>query len=135
MADLNRVELEHSDESDATAEIRMQAGPAVRKLRPGDDLNYAFVVYNARVDKASAAPRLTVQLSMFRDGKQVHAGPVNQLLLKPQPDWRRINVSGSLRLAANAEPGEYMIRLLITDTMAGKKYAAAIQWADFEIIK
>jgi len=107
----------------------------VRKLRPGDDLNYAFVAYNAKVDKASASPRLTMQLRMFREGKEVHAGPVSPLQLKPQPDWQRINVAGSLRLAANAQPGEYMIMVLVTDPLAKEKYGSATQWADFEIIK
>lgn len=90
--------------------------------------------HNAKVDKASASPRLSMQLRMFRDGRQVYAGAVTQLRLKPQPDWQRINVAGSLRLAANAQPGEYMIQLLITDTLAKEKYSASTQWADFEVI-
>ena len=76
-----------------------------------------------------------MQLRMFRDAQQIYAGAVAPLLLKPQPDWQRINVAGSLRLAANVQPGEYMIQLMITDTLAKEKYGAATQWADFEIIK
>lgn len=134
LSDLNRVQSEHSADSEAAGEARTEAGPAVRRLRPGDDLSYAFVVYNAKVEKALSSPRLSMQVRMFREGRQVYAGAVEPLRLNPQPDWQRINVTGSLRLAANAQPGVYMIQLLITDTLANEKYAAATQWADFEII-
>jgi hypothetical protein len=44
-------------------------------------------------------------------------------------------VAGSLRLAANVQPGEYMIRILISDALAKEKHRAVAQWADFEVAR
>ena len=118
----------------APRELPVEAGPSVRRLRPGDDLNYSFVVFNARVDKATAAPRLMTQVRLFRNGKPVYAGDATELRLKTQQNWQRITVAGSLRLASNARPGEYLIQLQITDTLTKEKHGTAVQWADFEII-
>ena len=135
LADLNRDQPGHSGESQTADQVRSEAGPAVRRMRPGDDINYAFVIYNAKVEKASGSPRLTMQLRMFRDGNQVFAGPVTQLQLNPQADWRRINVSGSVRLTPNVQPGEYVLQILIADTLSKGKHGTATQWSDFEIVK
>jgi VWFA-related protein len=134
LVDLNRYQPGRSGDSQTTDEIRIEAGPAVRKLRSGNDLNYAFVVYNAKVEKASGAPRLSMQVRMFRGGNRIYSGPVTQLQLKPQSDWQRINVTGSLRLAATVQPGEYIIQILITDALAKGKNATAAQWSDFEVV-
>jgi VWFA-related protein len=135
LADLNRDQPGHSGESQTADQVRSEAGPAVRRMRPGDDINYAFVIYNAKVEKASGSPRLTMRLRMFRDGNQVFAGPVTQLQLNPQGDWRRINVSGSVRLTPNVQPGEYVLQILIADTLSKGKHGTATQWSDFEIVK
>ena len=134
LSDLNRIQSEQSSGSGADEKIRTEAGPAVRRLRPGDELNYAFVVYNANVDKA-AGPRLLMQVSLLRDGKPVYVGEAAPLSLKAQPEWKRINIAGSLKLTANAIPGEYIVHILLTDTLAKGKHRTATQWADFEIVK
>lgn len=116
-------------------EVRAEAGPAVRRLRPGDDLNYAFVVYNAKVDKGSSAPRLLMQARLFRDGKLVYEGEAAPMRLSPQSDWKRVSVVGSMKLAKTAQPGDYILQVVITDTLAKEKYRTIGQWMDFEIEK
>ncbi|HXI92379.1 MAG TPA: VWA domain-containing protein [Blastocatellia bacterium] len=133
-ADLNPVPSEHSSGSDTDEQIRTEAGPSVRRLRPGAELNYAFAVYNAKLDKA-ATPRLFMQLRLLRDGKPVYVGEAVPLSLKAQPEWKRINIAGSLKLTANATPGEYVFHISLTDTLAKEKHRTATQWADFEIVK
>jgi hypothetical protein len=133
-ADLNLVPSEHSSGSDTDEQIRTEAGPSVRRLRPGAELNYAFAVYNAKLDKA-AAPRLFMQVRLLRDGKPVYAGEAVPLSLKAQPEWKRINIAGSLKLTANATPGEYVFHISLTDALAKEKHRTATQWADFEIVK
>jgi VWFA-related protein len=132
--DLNLVPSEHSSASDTDEQIRTEAGPSVRRLRPGAELNYAFAVYNAKLDKA-AAPRLFMQVRLLRDGKPVYTGEAAPVKLKAQPEWKRINIAGSLKLTPNATPGEYVFHLLLTDTLAKEKQRTATQWADFEIVK
>ena len=134
LSDLNRIQSEQSSDSGADEKIRTEAGPAVRRLRPGDELNYAFVVYNAKVDKA-AGPRLLMQVTLLCDGKPVYVGEAAPLSLKAQPEWKRINIAGSLKLTANAIPGEYIVHILLTDTLAKGKHRTATQWTDFEIVK
>jgi VWFA-related protein len=126
---------EYSSHSKSDNEARLEAGPAVRKLRPGDDLNYAFVVYNATVDKATNAPRLLMQARLFRDGKLVYDGAAAPLQLNSQTDWKRISVVGSMRLAKGAQSGEHMLQVIITDQVAKEKYRTITQWTDFEIEK
>jgi VWFA-related protein len=136
LADLNRrVQAEHSDDSEAAGEIRAAAGPAVRRLRPGDDLNYAFGVYNAIVDKETKSPRLLMQARLFRDGKLVYEGEAVPLRLNSQPDWKRISVVGGLKLAKTAQPGEHILQVVITDLLAKEKYRTVTQWTDFEVVK
>ena len=133
-ADLNGL---RSGESDGTEsdEGLAEAGPAIRRLRRGGDLNYEFVVYNAKVDKASGAPKLSIQIHLLRDRRQVYEGEVTPLRLSSQKDWKRIHVAGSLKLAANVQPGEYIVRILISDALAKEKHRAVAQWADFEVVK
>lgn len=134
-ADLNRIQTGLPDDSEAVSEIRAAAGLAVRKLRPGDDMNFAFVIYNARVDKATSPPQLTMQARLFRDGKLVYEGEVAPLRLSPQKDWKRINVAGSMALGKTARPGDHILQIVITDTLAKEKYRTISQWMDFEIEK
>lgn len=124
-----------SDDAKGNDEVRPEAGPAVRRLRPGDDLNFAFVVYNARVDKGTNSPRLMMQSRLFRDGKLVYEGEAAPLRLSSQPDWKRIKVVGGLKLAKSAQPGEHILQVVITDLLANEKYRMVSQWTDFEIVK
>ena len=112
-----------------------EAGPAIRRLRRGGDLNYEFVVYNAKADRASGAPKLSIQIHLLRDRRHVYEGEVTPLRLSAQKDWKRIHVAGSLKLAANVQPGEYIVRILISDALAKEKHRAVAQWADFEVVK
>lgn len=133
LVDLNRSAL--TDDAKANDEVRVEAGPAVRRLRAGDDINYAFAVYNARIDKATNSPRLMIQTQLFRDGKLIYAGETEPLRLSPQPDWTRISVVGSMKLAKGAQPGDHILQVVITDLLAKEKYRTVTQWSDFEIVK
>jgi VWFA-related protein len=133
LVDLNRSG--YLDDARANDEARVEAGPAVRRLRPGNDLNYAFGLYNAKVDKGTNAPRLLIQVRLFRDGKLVYQGEPAPLRLNPQPDWKRISVVGSMKLAKGAQPGEHILQVVITDLLAKEKYRTESQWTDFEIVK
>ena len=37
-------------------------------------MDYLFIIYNARLDKATNKPQLTAQVRLFRDGKPVFTG-------------------------------------------------------------
>lgn len=50
-------------------------------------------------------------------------------------DLKHIPAAGRLRLGDDLVPGEYVLRMMITDKLAKQKYSSALQWMDFEITK
>ncbi|MCA1642354.1 MAG: hypothetical protein LC785_10485, partial [Acidobacteria bacterium] len=118
-----------NDEPDA------QASPAVRRFRPQSSLNYAYVVFNARLDKQTGQPRLTARVRLLRDGGEVFASDDAPLSFGAQSDTARLLAGGSVRLGAGLDPGEYILQIVVTDKLADPKHHAAAQWIDFEIVK
>src|SRR5205085_3944093 len=97
------------------------AGPAVRRLRQGIYLDYAYVIYNARADKTTQLSQLTVQARLFRDGQPVFTGQPLPVQLKPQADPRRIGMGGRMLLGTDLPPGEYVLQVVVTDALADRK--------------
>jgi VWFA-related protein len=112
-----------------------EASPAVRRFRHGMLLEFGFLIYNARLDKASGKPQLVTHMRLFRDGKQVFSGGERPFDPKSQPDLTRLLVAGGLELGTDLAPGEYVLQVIVTDLLADKKYRTATQWMDFEIVK
>jgi hypothetical protein len=92
--------------SNTNSPIDPESSPAVRHLRQMMRLEYGLLVYNAGLDKASGKPKLTTQIRLFRDGKQVFAG--SELPFDPtgQTDLSRLVVGGALDLGTDLAPGE-----------------------------
>lgn len=112
-----------------------RAGEAVRHFRSGMLMRYGFVIYNARLDKATRSPRLQVQARLFRDGRPVFAGKVQPFALNNPPDLSRLAAGGSITLGADMPPGEYALQVTVADLLAEEKHRTASQWIDFEITK
>jgi VWFA-related protein len=108
-----------------------QSGPAVRRFHPGGLIEYGYEVYNARLDKATRRPQLQSQVRLFRDNQLAFAGKV--VNLNGKVDARRLVAFGRLRLGANLTPGEYVLQVVVTDTLANEKNRVTAQWIDFEI--
>jgi hypothetical protein len=113
----------------------LEAGPAVRRFKQGTQLEFGYLIYNAQVDKTTQKPRLTTQVRLFRDGKQVFAGDQRPFNATNQADIRRLIASGALVLGTDLTPGEYVLQLVVTDTLADEKYRTVTQWMDFDILK
>lgn len=113
----------------------VNADPAVRRFSPGTSLEYDLFVYNARADKATNRPHLTVQAQLFHDGRQVHESVAAPLELGQLTDPKRAPARGRLALDGNLPPGEYALQLVVTDTVATGKHRTATQWIDFEIAR
>lgn len=120
---------------DISDQVDPQAGPAVRRFRQGMMLHYSFLVYNAQLDKAALRPQLQTQVRLFRDGQQVFTGKVQPINLSNQADLKRLATGGILRLGTDMRPGEYILQVIITDSLAKEKYRTATQWIDFEIVR
>jgi hypothetical protein len=112
-----------------------QAGPAVRRFTRGMALEYAYMIYNARLEKATNRPQLETQLRLFRDGQQVFGGKVNRFDPSQQKDLTRLVAGGSLLLGNDLQPGDYALQLIVTDKLGKEESRVVGQWIDFEIVK
>jgi hypothetical protein len=111
-----------------------EASPAVRRFHSGMYLNYAFFIYNAHSEKG-AAPQLTTQVILFRDGKPVFTGKQNPMTNINQPDLKRLVGGGIIQLGMELAPGDYVLQVIVNDALADKKHQTTSQWMDFSIVK
>ena len=113
------------------SEPNPQGSSAVRILRPGSTLMYAYMVLNAHTE-AGHPPDLEVQTRIFREGKQVYAGrPIP--LHTAGSDPKRLVAGGTMRLGQQIGTGDYVLQVIVTDKQAKDKYPTATQAMDFEI--
>ena len=108
---------------------------AVRQFHSGEVLRYGFVVFNARVDKATNESQVHFQIRLLRDGQIVFAGKDETVNSSNQADLKRLNAGGAIHLGANLTPGEYVLQVIATDRLADEKHRIATQWIDFEIVE
>lgn len=116
-------------------ETGVQPGAATRRLRRGMALDYSFFIFNPQVDKGTRRPYLQTQITLFRDGQQVLTRNERLFDANSQPGLKRIEAGGRLELGADMPPGEYILQITVTDTLADEKSRTAVQWIDFEIVK
>ena len=121
------------DEKMAETGADPQAGPAVRRFRPGMTINYWFVIYNARLKKER--PQLTTQLRIYRDGREVYTGQATAFDGGQQQDMKRLLSGGELQFNQAAKPGAYTLQIIVTDTLAKESDRTNVQSIDFEIIR
>ena len=107
---------------------------ALRRFRSGHVLQFAYIIYNAKLDKSTNQPQLTTQLKLFHNGKEIYSGKETDYDAKAQPDLKRLVAEGALQLGGLNE-GEYVLQLVVTDTLAGEKYRMTTGWIDFEVVK
>ncbi|MFL6208269.1 MAG: VWA domain-containing protein [Pyrinomonadaceae bacterium] len=111
----------------------LQAGPALRRLRPGMALYYNFAIYNAQAN-AQTHPQLQMQARLFRDGQLIYTGQPLPIDPSGQTDPQHLLAGGRMKLGARVAPGQYVLQVTVTDARArDQKHAMTAQWLDFEI--
>ena len=108
--------------------------PERTHFRPGEPLAVGFVLYNPEYPKKDGTPDVTLQLHLFREGREIPLAEPAPLKLEPANDPQRITVVRDLQLPANAQPGSYLMQLIATDRHAPKKQNTAVQWTAFELV-
>jgi VWFA-related protein len=111
------------------------ANPGTRHFRPGSDLHFAFLIYNAALNPATQLPNLVLQARLFRDGKPVGTGMETAVSVGKQADLARLFTTGSVKLDRNLEPGDYFLQVVVTDNVSRAKAPSSTQWIGFEIVK
>jgi VWFA-related protein len=106
--------------------------PAIRQYSAGTALAYIYNIFNAKPDAATKQPKLSKQVRLYKNGKLVGDTGEKPLEIQPQPDPTRIADHGFLRLNQTMEAGEYILQVIIRDTLANKTTS---QWIDFEVIQ
>jgi hypothetical protein len=106
--------------------------PAVRSYLPTGELEYAVFAYNARREEGKS-PQLETRLVLFKDGKEFYTGEIQKVRIEAGTDLKRIPILRYLAFRNGVPPGQYVLQLLVTDTLAGKKNNLAFQAIDFEI--
>ncbi|HZF40155.1 MAG TPA: VWA domain-containing protein [Blastocatellia bacterium] len=110
----------------------IQPTPGVRRFSRNSAIDYGAVVFNPTLDPKTGKPQLTMQLEIYRDGKVLHQLEPRQLDPGAAASPKRLDCGGRLKLTS-FPPGDYMMRLVVTDQLANPKYARAEQWMDFSV--
>lgn len=108
---------------------------AVRQFKPGTIIEYAFLIYNAKLDKPSSRPQVITQVKLFHDGKEIFSGKELPYDSSGQTDLQRLATGGALQLGDSMEPGDYVLQVIVTDPLADTKHRLATQWMDFQVVK
>lgn len=108
------------------------ATPYVRQFPRSGWVQYGAAIYNATTDRKTGQPAVTVQAEIYSDGKRIHQLPARQLSLAQGVDPKRFDYIGRLKLNG-FPPGDYLLRLIVTDSLANKKYRRAEAWMDFSV--
>jgi VWFA-related protein len=133
---LERIEAKRSNSaSDAkTLELKMQRDAAMRRFRLGETVRFGFSVYNAKFDKSSGQPNLSLQYKIFREGKEIFAAPEKPLSNGQQQELKVVDIADAFSLGKRMEQGDYAVQVIVRDALAKGSGGTATQWTDFEII-
>jgi hypothetical protein len=110
----------------------IQPTPGVRRFSRNSIIDYGAIVYNPTLDPKTGKPQLTMQLEIYRDGKVIQQLEARSIDPAPMADPKRLDCGGRLKLTS-FPPGDYVIRLLVSDQLADRKYSRAEQWMDFGV--
>lgn len=111
----------------------LSSGPALRQFRQGSRILFAYSIYDAQLDQTTHLPRLTAQTRVFRDGKPIFTGDPIPISIAAQSDLKRIPNIARLQLGPEFPAGDYVLQVIVTDSLAKEKQRIALQWIDFEV--
>lgn len=119
-------------EGDKTESDDVLTSPYVRSFAKSGWVQYGSAIYNAAVDKKTNQPQLSVQAEIYRDGKLLKQLPPKSIELPAKASAKRFDFVGQM-LLNNFQPGDYLLRVVITDALAKKKVGQVEQWMDFTV--
>jgi hypothetical protein len=111
------------------------ANTSVRQFRTPSAMVYALSIYNAKIDKTTGKPNLTIQARLFRNGEVVFTGNAIPFDIRDQADPKRLGGGGAIQLGTTMGPGEYVLQIVVSDLLAKEKHRVVTQWMDFEIVQ
>ena len=113
--------------------VDSQAATAERKFKRGTELSYALIVYNPTLDPATRRPQLETQLSLYFAGTPIYAGAPKALKIGSQEDFKQVLDAGTIDLGAALAPGDYALKITVTDVLAKGKRQSQERWIGFDV--
>ncbi len=110
----------------------IQPSPNTRRFSRDSMIDYGAVVYNPAPDPKAGKPRLTMQVELYSDGKMIYQTAPRQIDPGEGVKPKRLDCGGRLKLTG-FPPGDYVMRLIVTDQLATQKYSKVEQWMDFSV--
>lgn len=105
---------------------------SLRRFKRGTILRYAGEIYNAKLN-ATQKPDLMIQIKVFRDGKLLLDGKNMPIVINPQTNLQKINYTGAINLGNEMTAGEYVLQIIVTDSLAKEKRRLATQFVQFDV--
>jgi VWFA-related protein len=106
---------------------------ALRRMHSGGVLRYGFEIYDPKVDQ-TGQPHLVMRVRMFHDGKVFYEGKDAPVDIAGQTDLQHIRTGGALSIGPSMSAGDYVLQVVVTDTLAKQKHQIATQFVEFEIV-
>lgn len=107
---------------------------SLRRVKLNSILRYGIEVYNAKIDGAKR-PSITTKIRVFRDGKVVLDGKDQPLDVSGQIDMQRLRSGGAMTIGGKMLPGDYILQIIVTDSLAKPKQRTTTQFVQFEIVE
>jgi VWFA-related protein len=104
--------------------------PATRVISRKNDLRYATVVYNAKME--GGKPQVTSRLIISAAGKVLFQEPAQAVTSLGKESGQLVRL-GQLALA-KVPPGRYVLTLVVTDPLADKKRQTISRSVDFTVV-
>jgi VWFA-related protein len=99
---------------------------------PGEDFEYEAIVYNANFAQGKK-PNLESQVILYRDGVELSRSGFEAVNLEAANDLNKIQIRKRLELDKSAQPGNYVLQLLVKDKQPKMYPNLAAQILEFEI--
>jgi VWFA-related protein len=114
--------------------VDSQAATAERKFKRGTELSYALIVYNPTLDPVTHRPRLETQLSLYFAGKPIYAGAPKTVQIGSPENFKQVLDAGTIDLGTALTPGDYALKIMITDVLAKGKHKNEERWIGFDVV-
>jgi hypothetical protein len=131
---LSGIVLTAETSSQAVSGAETSSVPVLRPFHQGETLMFAYAVYKAQLG-SDHVPRLTSQTRIFHDGKLFYTGETVPIAMNDQPDLQRITSGSRLKLGTDFPAGEYVLQIIVIDSLAREKDRMVTQWIGFDVIK
>ena len=112
---------------DAAGGIQVSPAQAIGVYRPGDEISYAYEIYNA-------AKQVQASATVWRGAENVAALPADPLA-RPAGGERRFAAAGRLKLGEGLPPGNYVLQISATtaDSPGERSRRTAAQRISFDV--